>query len=102
MIMIYESTTKRSKNAYTYAKRCFVERCQPIDTTSISVAFHRSYPLSASASCSDGGAVGMISNSRKDWSPLVDSFAKIEEEMPELNVRINLRIFCFKCPESQQ
>ncbi|KAG5525806.1 hypothetical protein RHGRI_032181 [Rhododendron griersonianum] len=50
----------------------------------------------------EGGAVGIISNSRKDWSPLVDLSAKIEEETPELNVRINLRIFCFKCPESQQ
>ncbi|KAG5525791.1 hypothetical protein RHGRI_032172 [Rhododendron griersonianum] len=181
MIMIYESTTKRSKNACTYAKRCFVERCQPKDTTSSSVAFHRSYPLSASCSdgypgqhrskvaelstfgrlaklrssswwirylqtsleeneaatkkfeqaatkrsykpaCQDGasleaaldwlclnlpgnelplkfstgtslytiegGAVGIISTSRKDWGPSVDSSAKIEEETPELNVRI--------------
>ncbi|XP_058188639.1 probable pectin methylesterase CGR3 [Rhododendron vialii] len=33
-------------------ERCFVERCQPKDTTITSVAFHPSYPLSAS--CSDG------------------------------------------------
>ncbi|XP_058184398.1 DExH-box ATP-dependent RNA helicase DExH7, chloroplastic-like [Rhododendron vialii] len=36
----------------------------------------------------EGGAVGIISNSRKDWSPLVDSSAKIEEEMPELNEQL--------------
>ncbi|KAG5525808.1 hypothetical protein RHGRI_032182 [Rhododendron griersonianum] len=39
----------------------------------------------------EGGAVGIISTSRKDWSPSVDSSAKIEEEMPELNVRIKGR-----------
>ncbi|XP_058188630.1 DExH-box ATP-dependent RNA helicase DExH7, chloroplastic isoform X2 [Rhododendron vialii] len=39
----------------------------------------------------EGGAVGIISTSRKDWSPSVDSSAKIEEETPELNVRIKGR-----------
>ncbi|KAG5525803.1 hypothetical protein RHGRI_032181 [Rhododendron griersonianum] len=33
----------------------------------------------------EGGAVGIISTSRKDWGPSVDSSAKIEEETPELN-----------------
>lgn len=38
-----------------------------------------------------GDAVGIISTSRMDWSPSMDSSAKIEEETPKLNVRIKGR-----------
>ncbi|GFY88556.1 RNA helicase family protein [Actinidia rufa] len=35
-----------------------------------------------------GGAVGIVSTAREDWSPSVDSSAKIQEETPEITFRI--------------
>ncbi|XP_057466071.1 DExH-box ATP-dependent RNA helicase DExH7, chloroplastic-like isoform X1 [Actinidia eriantha] len=35
-----------------------------------------------------GGAVGIVSTAREDWSPSVDSSAKIQEETPEITLRI--------------
>ncbi|KAL7205791.1 hypothetical protein ACSBR2_018665 [Camellia fascicularis] len=39
----------------------------------------------------EGGAVSIISTAREDWSPVVDSSDKIEEETPKISVRIKGR-----------
>ncbi|CAL5346748.1 unnamed protein product [Camellia sinensis] len=39
----------------------------------------------------EGGAVSIISTARDDWSPVVDSSDKIEEETPKISVRIKGR-----------
>ncbi|KAF5947825.1 hypothetical protein HYC85_013782 [Camellia sinensis] len=38
-----------------------------------------------------GGAVSIISTAREDWSPVVDSSDKNEEETPKISVRIKGR-----------
>ncbi|XP_057494446.1 DExH-box ATP-dependent RNA helicase DExH7, chloroplastic-like [Actinidia eriantha] len=35
-----------------------------------------------------GGAVGIVSTAREDWSPSMDSSAKIQEETTEITLRI--------------
>ncbi|XP_059648206.1 DExH-box ATP-dependent RNA helicase DExH7, chloroplastic isoform X1 [Cornus florida] len=38
-----------------------------------------------------GGSIGIVSTAREDWSPSLNSSAKIEEERPEISVRVKGR-----------
>ncbi|XAR56315.1 RNA helicase, partial [Bertholletia excelsa] len=52
-------------------------------------------PLKFSAGTSlytSGGAVGIISTAREDWSPSLESSAKTEDESPEISVKIKARL----------
>lgn len=38
-----------------------------------------------------GGSVGVLSTAREDWSPPIDSLPAIEDERPEVSVKIKER-----------